>query len=638
MTTGVWLLSAKKKNAMRNAIIGILGIVALVASSYTAAQPATGADMREISLLPQPAHVQMLGGGTVLKAQSDIRWRLDAKLPKEGYRIKISGDGVDVLYADSPARVHALQTLRQLAGDTCRDALVLSCPAELPCCEIEDSPKFPWRGYMLDTSRHFFGTDVIKRALDAMAYHKLNVFHWHLVDGSGWRFPVSAYPALTNECATRVNTERKSAWGRNETLGKYGPFFHSREDIAEIVAYAKERGIEVVPEIDIPGHQGINRCFGFACCQSGLEPEGTNAWHGAQGDMCVGNPDAFRFYEKVFDELCEAFPSKIIHIGGDEVGGKDWAICPRCLGVMRERGLTNQRELQNVVMRHFAGYLAKKGRRAIGWDEILEGGEMPKDAMMTHFLPKGRAHLPALAAGHDVVMMMADYAYFDYEQEIVGDPYDLYQVFNGRLSWKKAYMYDPCEEVPESDRAHVLGVQGCSWTEILCNEKELDWSVYPRLCCLAEIGWSYPEKRDAEVFEPRLAAHRERLVKMGINAAPLGPLQPPVPDIEPLPDAVELEGFAVVFSPQITEDVVEWVDDSSVRSGACRIEISATPYYKPGKIKVRHSDAAGKALALKVLGQIATPKNTGVLYIPKGTIRYDKAPCSIPSGKNVGAR
>ena len=578
-----------------------------------------GADC--LSLLPQPSRVEIAGCKTTLVAQSDIRWALEPGLPKEGYRLKVSAAGVEVAYADASARVHALQTLRQLAGDMCRDALVLTCPAELPCCEIEDSPKFPWRGYMLDTSRHFFGTDVIKRALDAMAYHKLNVFHWHLVDRIGWRFPVSAYPALTDACATRTNGARTTAWSRNEQVGKYGPLFHSREDIAEVVAYATARGIEVVPEIDIPGHQGINGQFAFACCQSGLQPEGTNIWDGST-DMCVGNPDAYRFYEKVFDELCEAFPSKVIHIGGDEVGGNDWMRCPRCLKIMRDRGLKSRRELQNVVMHHFADYLAKKGRRAIGWDEIVEGGEMPPQTMVTHF--HGGGHLSALAAGYDVVMTSGIFTYFDTEQGIVGDPYDLYQVFNGRLSWKMCYSYDPCAQVPERDRAHVLGVQGCSWTEILCNEKELDWSVYPRLSCLAEIGWSHPAKRDAAAFEPRLSVHRERLVKMGINAAPLGPLMPWPPAIEPKPDKIKLNGFAVVFAPRVSEEAVSWIDDKSIPSGGCAIEISAVPYYKPGKIEVRHSDAAGRELALRVLAQIATPKNTGVLYIPKGMIRYGR--------------
>jgi len=604
-------------------ILGIARRRTALAALMASLAAAAGADEKcdeSLGVLPRPARAVRTAGTTTLKAQADIRWVQDAKLPKEGYRLTVTKAGVEAAHADESGRLYALQTLRQLAGDTCRDALTLTCPAELPCCEIEDSPKFPWRGYMLDTSRHFFGTDVIKRALDLMAYHKLNVFHWHLIDGGGWRFPVSAYPALTNQCATRVNGRRTTAWGRNETEGRYGPFFHSREDIAEVLAYAKARGIEVVPEVDIPGHQGINGQFKFACCQSGLQPEGTNKWAGTTGDMCVGNPAAYRFYEKVFDELCEAFPSRIIHIGGDEVGGKDWARCPRCLGIMRERGLKNQRELQNVVMRHFAEYLAKKGRRAIGWDEILEGGEMPKGTMMTHFHSGGKAHLPALAAGHDVVMMPGRWTYFDCEQDVVGDPYDLYQVFNGRQSWKVSYSYDPCANVPEKDRAHVLGLQGCSWTEILCNEKELDWSVYPRLCCLAEIGWSYPAKRDAAAFEPRLSAHRERLAKMGVNAAPTGPLKPSVPAIEPKPDSVRLSGFAVMFAPRVSEEIVEWIGDGAVSPGGCAIEISAVPYYKPGKIVVRHSDAAGKALALKILEQIATPKNTGVFYIPKGKI------------------
>ncbi len=592
---------------------------AVLASCTLAFASAVSADDGGISILPQPSRVLRTEGEFVLKRQSDVRWTSDSSLPKEGYRLKVSGNGVEVWHSDHAGRVYALQTLKQLSNDACRDALVLTCPAKLPCCEIEDSPKFPWRGYMLDTSRHFFDKDVIKRAIDAIVYHKLNVFHWHLIDGSGWRFPVSAYPALTNECATRVNIPRVASWNRDDRLGKYGPFFHSREDIAEVLAYAKARAVEVVPEVDIPGHQGIHETFKFACCQSGLKPVGTNKWHYAKGDMCVGNPEAFRFYEKVFDELCEVFPSKVIHIGGDEVGGKDWAVCPRCQEVMRRRGLKTQRELQNVVMRHFADYMAKKGRRVIGWDEILVGGEMPQDAMMTHY--HGPVSLSALAAGHDMVMMPSSTTYFDCEQDVKGDHFDVYQVFNSRLSWKRAYKYDPCAGVPEKDRIHVLGIQGCSWTEIVCNEEDLDWSVHPRLACIAEIGWSYPAKRDVDAFEPRLAAHRERLVRMGIGAAPLGPLVSNVPEIKPTPAVVDLKGFAVALTPQVTERIVDWVDDASVPAGGYAISITAKKMQECPRIEVRHSDAAGKRLALDVLRQVSTPKHTGAFYIPKGIIR-----------------
>lgn len=593
--------------------INMMFLMAAVAAASVSGAP-------NYALVPKPESVVWSGGEVSLKSQNDIKWKRDGSLPKEGYRLKISSAGTEAAYADTAGRVYALQTLKQLSGDSCRNALEITCPAKLPCCEITDSPKFPWRGYMLDTSRHFFGKDVILRALDAMAYHKMNRFHWHFIDGGGWRFPVKAYPQLTEACATRTNGKRTAAWGRNDVLGKYGPFFHSREDIAEVLSYAAARGIEVVPEVDIPGHQGINGVFRFACCQSGLKPEGTNKWHGATSDMCVGNPEAFRFYEKVLDEICEAFPYGVIHIGGDEVNGRDWARCPRCLDVMRSRGLKNQRELQNVVMRHFAEYLEKKGRRAIGWDEILEGGEMPKGTMMTHFHTGGKAHLEAMAKGYDAVMMPAGFTYFDFEQDVVGDEYDIYQIFNGRLTWKKTYRYDPCQGVPEKDRKHVLGLQGCSWTELVCKEEELDWSVHPRLACLAEIGWSYPAERNVDEFGSRLAIHRERLVKMGIKAAPLGPLKPDVPVLEPKPDVVKLNGFAVAFAPRVTEDVVTWVKDSSVGAGRYSISITAKPQYKPATIEVRHSDAAGKALALKILEQLATPKNTGVFYIPKGKI------------------
>lgn len=573
------------------------------------------------TLLPTPRKAEAKAGKCRLARMADIRYVTDAALPKEGYRLVVGKD-VTIASADVGGRVHALQTLKQLAGDATLDALTVACPTEIPCCRIEDAPKFPWRGYMLDTSRHFFGTAFIKKTLDAMAYHKLNVFHWHLVDGAGWRFPVDAYPALTNACATRTAGKRTTCWGRDIVVGQYGPFAHPREDIREILAYAKARGIEVVPEIDLPGHQGINGTFKFACCQSGLKPEGTNKWHGATGDLCVANPAVYPFYEKVLDELCEVFPSKVIHIGGDEVGGQDWARCPRCLALMREKGLKDQRELQNVIMRHFAEYLGKKGRRAIGWDEILIGGAMPQGTMMSHFHTGGKAHFDAVKRGHDVVMMPGGYTYFDCDQGLVADPHDIYQIFNGRLDWRRAYAFDPLAGVAAEDKGHILGLQGCTWTEIVCDESDVEWGMHPRLACLAEVGWAYPAKRDADAFLPKLSAQRERLVAMGFDAAPVGPLRPVTPAPEPKPAYVKTQGFTVLFKAALAEQDVTWTVDPSVPAGGYDLLIRAgKPYYKEGSVEIRHSDAAGKALGWKVLKQLEQTKSCNSLYLPKGELR-----------------
>ena len=571
-------------------------------------------DIREV-LLPRPQRVVRRAGHYTVRRQSDIRHVDDRTLSPESYRLDVSPGGVVISSADRAGRVFGLQTLRQLAGDRSLDALSLSCPVTVPCCHVEDAPVFRWRGYMLDVSRHFFDAETVRRTLDAMAYHKLNVFHWHLTDTGGWRLPVSAFPALTNACAVRTNGPRVRDGFRDAAEGVYGPFAYTKDEIRAVVAYAAKRGITVVPGIDIPGHQSINGVFRLSCDGKGGGRE-----------ICPTNPEARRFYETVFDEVLELFPSPFVHIGGDEADGRAWLKCPRCQAFMREHELKTARELQNALMRHFALYLERCGRRAIGWDEVLEGGAMPRSTAMMHFHSWPESHRAAVTNGFDVVLAPTCFAYFDSDQGLEDDAFDVYQPLNTTLDWRKAYAFNPYAGIAERDRAHVLGVEGCSWTELVCDQADLDWSVHPRLAVLAEIAWANPADRLAERLLPRLSAHRERLVAMGIGAAPTGPLRSSVPKLDPPPVEYEGRGFVMVFKPALAESDVIWKTDESVPAGEYALEVrQGARYDAQGEVVVRCRDAAGRGKAWNALRQLQRPKRNGVIHLPKCKITSYKS-------------
>lgn len=441
----------------------------------------------------------------------------DAKLPAEGYRIRIDGMGsASVEAADDAGRFYAGRTLAQL-------------PRPLAPGEIEDWPAYAWRGVHLDESRHFFGKDAVKRILDRMADYKLNVFHWHLMDNTGNRFPLKRYPKMNTVGATRFAPDM-SRWMLDDDFGVYGPFGYSAADIAEITAYAKARHIRVVPEVEIPGHSrevllaypelfcGTKYDFGQACA---FLSEGENAKMSPSA-VCLGNPKTIEFFEGVLDEVCELFPeADVIHIGGDECPRTNWAQCAKCRAKLKALGGDDPAQLQNWCTRHFADYLAKKGRRALGWDEILEGGTAEGVLIMSWRGPEGgRA---AAAAGHEVVMCPHTLCYFDYPQGLGEADRCRYPRWNNVpvLPLEKVYSFNPCDGIPEGERKFILGGQANNWTECTVTEKELQWKLWPRAIAMAEVLWSGHGARPYADFAARLAPVVNRLCEEGVNAAPL---------------------------------------------------------------------------------------------------------------------
>lgn len=351
---------------------------------------------------------------------------------------------------------------------------------------------YQWRGLMLDESRHFFGKHVVMRILDRMAKENYNVFHWHLSDHQGWRIEIRRYPELTSLASVRDVAEwrhlRMEGWADPDTA-KYGPYFYSHADIREIVAYAATRGITIVPEIEIPGHcRAILKARPSLQCENVAEKldEVERGYRNAV--VCAGNDEVIKFYENVLEEVCELFPSKVVHLGGDEVKTDFWKSCPKCQARIRSEKLADEKALKGWLMRHFESYLASKGRRLGGWDEVLDDG-LTTNAVI--FCWRG-GDVAARAAekGHDVVQCPEEYCYFDFRQGIADDDHAYHprgnKVFSP-LTVEKVRSFDPLAGIPESCRGHVLGAQANSWTELTLDEESLMWKMWPRATALSEV-------------------------------------------------------------------------------------------------------------------------------------------------------
>lgn len=436
-----------------------------------------------------------------------IRTRLDASLPgKEAYRLNISPRGIELVGKDEQALKQASQSLLQLLDQY---------GTALPQLAIADSARMGYRGVMLDVSRHFMNTDMIIRLLDEMARFKLNRFHWHLVDGGGWRFPSEKYPLLTKKAAFRTEKDWDKWWQHDRrfvdegTPGAYGGYY-SKDDIRRVLRHADSLGITVIPEIELPGHS--NEVFA-------AYPELTclGKWDFHSSDVCIGNEATFRFFEGVLDEVMALFPSTYIHIGGDEAEMKHWGKCPKCLDRMKQEGLKDEHALQSYMIHRIEKYLNSKGRKLIGWDEILMGGLAPDATVMSW---RGEAGgIQAAKAGHDVILTPGTPVYLDfYQRETDGEP----RANGGFNTLEKVYAYNPMpKELTEAEGKHILGAQANLWTEYVEDERHAEYMLFPRIIALAEVTWTPQQERRYGDFLARLEKQLPRLQSRGINAYPL---------------------------------------------------------------------------------------------------------------------
>jgi hexosaminidase len=429
----------------------------------------------------------------------------------EGYRLEVDRSGVTVTASAPAGLFYGYQTLRQLLPDAASGTKRAQARWTLPFGSVQDEPRFGWRGLHLDVSRHFFPTAYIKKWLDWMAAHKLNVFHWHLIDDGGWRMEVPKYPRLTSVGAWRYDTGGQwpgGEWNYGNLRfcmepgdgPRYGGYYTVAE-IKEIVKYAAERHITVVPEIEMPGHN-LPAIVAYPELGCDNVPPAPLPGKSETNVFCAGKEGTMQFLRDVLDETMELFPSKFIHIGADEVWKEHWKNCPKCQERRRAEGLKNEDELQSWFVRQFDAYLGSKGRRLVGWDEILEGGLAPGATVMSWRGVSGG--IAAAKAGRDVVMSPTSHCYFDYSYATI--PTSL------------VYAFEPVPaELSEDEGQRVLGAQGNVWTEWIATEARAEEMTYPRIVALAEVLWLDKEKKDWDGFSRRLTRHLGRLDAMGVR-------------------------------------------------------------------------------------------------------------------------
>lgn len=472
----------------------------------------------QIQLIPEPfemtqsdgmfkvSQAMLVGAGS---ASNKVNFRVDPNatdIPDEGYQLEIDEAGVRLTAKTETGLFYGKQTLLQLLT-----------PNGLPYVKINDQPRFPYRGLHLDVSRHFFDKEEVKKLMNVMSYYKLNTLHLHLTDAGGWRLQIDKYPKLTQEGAFRTQSDWREWWDNGKdrqylkegTEGAYGGYY-TKDDIRDMLAYAAEKHITIIPEIEFPAHSDeVFVAYPELCCAGKSH---------TSGDFCIGNPKTFEFMENVLTEVIELFPSEYIHIGGDEAGKNTWKTCPKCQALMKKEKLANVDELQSYMIRKAEEFLNSKGRRLIGWDEILEGGLAPEATVMSW---RGEAAgFKSARMGHDVIMTPGNYMYFDFYQ---ADPRYQPVAIGGYTPIRKVYNYNPIpqDSLTAEEAKHFLGVQANTWTEYIPTPEHLEYMMFPRALAVAEIGWTPQEKRDWQDFKPRVNAHIPVLQQMGLNPFPL---------------------------------------------------------------------------------------------------------------------
>lgn len=412
---------------------------------------------------------------------------------EEAYTININNKNIKISGLTSTGVFYGVQTLRK-SLPICN---AINNPIALPAAEIKDAPRFKYRGMMLDCSRHFFSIDFIKKFIDLIALHNMNTFHWHLNDDQGWRIEIKKYPKLVEIGSVRTGT----VMGRNSDVDdsiKYGGYY-TQEQCREIVEYARQRHITVIPEIDMPGHmKAVLASYPNLGCTGGPYKVGHN-WGVYYDVLCIGNEDTFKFVEGVLDEIIDIFPSKYIHIGGDETPTKRWSECSKCEKIMQKEGLPINK-LQAYFTNRIEKYLNSKGRSIIGWDEILDG-DINKSATIMSWRGIEPGEKGA-KMGHDVIMSPTSYCYFDYAQtkEQYSEP--LTQVH--ALDVEQVYSLDPAPKtMSEESKKHILGVQANLWTEYISNPNLATYMLLPRMAALSEVQWTSPAQKDFKQFKIR---------------------------------------------------------------------------------------------------------------------------------------
>lgn len=532
-----------------------------------------------------------------------IRMVLDTslhELPQEGYRLTVDSHSAEIAARTEAGAFYGVQTFLQLLNDSRFRNGKKGC-LTLPAMQITDYPAFPYRGLHLDVSRHFFPKEFVLRILDYMSLYKLNRLHWHLTDAAGWRVEIKRYPELTLRAAWRTQENYMDWWNgsrlysHRDSAGAYGGFY-TQEEIREVVAYAAERHITVIPEIEMPGHsEEVVSVFPELSCSG--EPY-------RNGEFCIGNEKSFEFLENVLEEILELFPSEYIHIGGDEASVESWRNCPKCQAVIRRERLKNEKELQSYLIRRIAEFLNRRGRKIIGWDEIIDGGAVPGATVMSWRGERGG--IAAARMGNDVIMTPGGYCYFDSYQ---ADPRTEPPAMGGYLPYLKVYSYHPVPDVltPEESR-HIIGAQGNVWGEYISTESHAEYMIFPRMLALAEVVWSPEEVRDADDFKRRIAGHIEWLKGRGVNVFIPGGRPELLAEVDTVGKRLKISFDSELYRPEIRYSV----------NGGGEMEYTK-PFYVTDSARIRayavKSDgSAGEMLEARVDYHRAIGKKVGYKY------------------------
>lgn len=457
--------------------------------------------------------------------KNNILLTTDNSLPEEGYTLAVDESSITIKASSKAGFFYGIQTLLQLLPPTVYSGKANGFEKwEVPSLEISDAPRYSYRGMMLDVSRTFFDKETVIKYIDWLSYHKINSFHWHLTDDNGWRIEIKKYPLLTSKGAWRgVNEALMPSFGSGNE--RYGGFYTQKE-IKEIVKYASDRNIEVIPEIDLPGHsKAVTVSYPEVLCE---KADNSESVQGEVGNVwCVSNEKNYKMLDNIIKELASLFPGKTIHIGGDEVNMSSWENCPSCQALMKERGMKRSVELHNYFVKRLEKIVEKHGKIMAGWDEILEGGDLHSETIVYAWRSLEKC-TESVKRGQPTVMMPGPFCYFDMKQS----PLERGHNWAGIVTLEKTYSLDPkgSLNLNDNESALVKGVQGALWTELLGWPKRfLDYQIFPRLAAIAEVGWSKQENRIWSGFSERLVFnHYERMSQMDIAFR----LEPPVAKYE----------------------------------------------------------------------------------------------------------
>jgi hexosaminidase len=484
----------------------------LLSNGYTVVFDANNTETARIAgfLSDYLKNVYGISQGTDGKG-SKIEFKIISRLNlgKEGYLLKVAKKNIIITASEPNGLFYGMQTLKQLLPVSATNGNL-----EIGAMDVKDQPRFSWRGNMLDVGRHYFPVSFIKKYIDILAMYKVNTFHWHLTEDQGWRLEIKKYPLLTEISHWRDETVVGHA-GRSKTYdGRGYGGFYTQEQVREIVKYAAERYITVVPEIEMPGHSvAALAAYPNLGCTGG--PYKVKTIWGVHSEVfCAGREETFEFLQNILDEVLALFPSKFIHIGGDECPKDAWKKCDACQKRIKENNLKDEHELQSWFITRIDKYLTSKGRRLIGWDEILEGGLAPQATVMSWRGIKGG--IEAARQKHDVVMSPNSHMYLDYYQtrETADEPLAI----GGFLPVEKVYSYEPLpEDLTPEESKYIIGVQTNLWTEYVPSTKHAEYMLLPRLQAQAEVAWTQKELKDFNDFEKRLLYDYQRLDKLGIN-------------------------------------------------------------------------------------------------------------------------